>query len=447
MMMRWMISGAALLIFGLLLGTFHSTSERLGIPGAPDSAVNASNTVPTGGLGVPSKPLSPEEQLGQALVRWANAAVEAEKRGEHLGTSFWNKTPEDVLDALFNRFEEPFHAVALDRLAKALPKLESATDQVKAAALLHRYGKTIGTAFLRELAGKTEEGSSLAATVLAKTQDGPSIPVLVRRLTQFPWDQLGLTELEAIGAWSDPQLTRALIRRSERAESNRNRIARALVQHGVFDAWDGLPAATLEAMRSERIYRLDLEAVSARRGGRAATDWGDQLFSGLRRESTLPDTRILSSARLAGPIAGQESLERFLNEYIDHNTQWNAAYQEHVTAIKNGSKEWSFFGDSTYKEAGVSGALDLLAEWGGDRATEITYRHLETCLKGPHSPLTVETILSNLVRLDPQGVDARAAAMGIDPSAVASAKTIATLRPLPSELMPRQLPKSHSVFP
>ena len=447
MMMRWMISGAALLIFGLLLGTFHSTSERSGIPGSSDAAVNASNTVSTGGLGVPSKPLSPEEQLGQALVRWANAAVEAEKRGEHLGTTDWNKTPEDVLNAVFNQFEEPFPPLVLERLAQALPKLKLATDRVKAAALLHRYGNPIGTAFLRELAGKTEEGSSLAAAVLAKTQDGPSIPVLVRRLTQFPWDQLGLTELEAIGAWADPQLTRALIRRSERAEPNRAWIARALVQHGVFDAWDGLPAATLEAMRSERIDRLDLEAVSARRGGRAATDWGDQLFSGLRRESTLPDTRILSSARLAGPIAGQESLERFLNEYIDHNTQWNAAYQEHVTAIRNGSKEWSFFGDSTYKEAGVSGALDLLAEWGGDRATEITYRHLETCLKGPHSPLTVETILSNLARLDPQGVDARAAAMGIDPSAVASAKTIATLRPLPSELMPRQLPKSHSVFP
>lgn len=446
-MKKFWIPGAVLLVLGLLLATFRFRSARTEIPGSLESEVHASNLIPAGELGVPSKPLSPEEQLGQALVRWANAAVEAEKRGEHLGTTDWNKTPEDVLNAVFNQFEEPFPPLVLERVAQALPKLKLATDRVKAAALLHRYGNPIGTDFLRELAGKTEEGSSLAAAVLAKTQDGPSIPVLVRRLTQFPWDQLGLTELEAIGAWSDPQLTRALIRRSERAESNRNWIARALVQHGVFDAWDGLPAATLEAMRSERIYRLDLEAVSARRGGRAATDWGDQLFSGLRRESTLPDTRILSSARLAGPIAGQESLERFLNEYIDHNTQWNAAYQEHVTAIKNGSKEWSFFGDSTYKEAGVSGALDLLAEWGGDRATEITYRHLETCLKGPHSPLTVETILSNLARLDPQGVDARAPAMGIDPSAVASAKTIATLRPLPSELMPRQLPKNYSVFP
>lgn len=446
-MKKFWIPGAVLLVLGLLLATFRFRSARTEIPGSLESEVHASNLIPAGELGVPSKPLSPEEQLGQALVRWANAAVEAEKRGEHLGTSFWNKTPEDVLNAVFNQFEEPFPPLVLERVAQALPKLKLATDRVKAAALLHRYGKTIGTAFLRELAGKTEEGSSLAATVLAKTQDASSIPVLVQRLDQIPLHKLAIPELEAIGAWSDPQLTRALIRRSERAESNRNWIARALVQHGVFDAWDGLPASTLEAMRSDRIDRLDLEAVSARRGGRAAADWGDQLFSGLRRDSTLPDTRIFSSARLAGPIAGQESLERFLDGHIDHKIQWTTAYQEHVTAIRNGSKEWSIFTDTTHDDIGVLGALDLLAEWGGDRATEITYRHLETCLKGPHSPLTVETILSNLVRLDPQGVDARAAAMGIDPSAVASAKTIATLRPLPSELMPRQLPKSHSVFP
>ena len=84
---------------------------------------------------------------------------------------------------------------------------------------------------------------------------------------------------------------------------------------------------------------------------------------------------------------------------------------------------------------------------GGDRATETTYRFLEAYRKGPHAPLTTERILGALFRLDPQGLDARAAAMGIAPSTVASARSIAALRPLPINLMPRQLSKSHSVFP
>ncbi|MDH4373684.1 MAG: hypothetical protein QE510_09800 [Verrucomicrobiota bacterium] len=84
---------------------------------------------------------------------------------------------------------------------------------------------------------------------------------------------------------------------------------------------------------------------------------------------------------------------------------------------------------------------------GGDRATETTYRFLEAYRKGPHAPLTTERILGALFRLDPQGLDARAAAMGIAPSTVASARSITALRPLPIDLMPRQLSKSASVFP
>ena len=246
---------------------------------------------------------------------------------------------------------------------------------------------------------------------------------------------------------ANPQLTQALARRAERAEPNQAWVARALAQQGVFDAWDRLPSSSLESMRSFRTDLLDLEAVSARRGDHPAPDWGDRLFSGLLSDSTLPDDSILASARLAGPVAVRPSLERFLDGYIDHKTRWNAAYREHVTAIQNGTKEWSFFGDSLYKDRGVLDALDLLAEWGGDRATETTYRFLEAYRKGPHAPLTTERILGALSRLDPQGLDARAAAMGIAPSTVASARSIAALRPLPINLMPRQLSKSHSVFP
>lgn len=261
------------------------------------------------------------------------------------------------------------------------------------------------------------------------------------------WNQLEIPLLEALGAWANPQLTQALARRAERAEPRQAWVARALVQQGAFDVWDRLPSSSLEKMRSFPTDRLDLEAVSARRGNRPAPDWGDRLFSGLRRVGTLPDTGILTSARLAGPVAVQQSLERFLDGYIDHKTRWNAAYQEHVAAIQNGTKEWSFFGDATYNEPGVVGAVDLLSEWGGDRATETTYQFLETYQKGPHSPLTTERILGALARLDPQGLDARAAAMGIAPGTVASARSIAALRPLPIDLIPRQLSKSTSVFP
>ena len=443
----WILGGLVVLL-GLMWGTRRLMPLR---PGDSDETsgtqVNGSNAPAAEEAGHPTNPSSPEAQQTQALVRAANEAIEAEKRGEHLGSTPWNKTPEDVLDAVFNRFDEPFPPLVLERLATALINLKSPTDRVKAAALLHRYGNLAGTAFLREWAARTDEGSNLAATVLAKTQDAPSIPLLIRRLATVEWNQLEPPLLEALGAWANPQLTQALARRAERAEPNQAWVARALAQQGVFDAWDRLPSSSLESMRSFPSDRLDLEAVSARRGDHPAPDWGDRLFSGLRTDSTLPDTSILASARLAGPVAVRQSLERFLDGYIDHKTRWNAAYQEHVAAIQNGSKEWSFFGDGTYKDLGVLGAMDLLAEWGGDHTTETTYRFLEAYQKGPHSPLTTERILGVLARLDPQGLDTHAAAMGLAPGTVASARLITALRPLPIDLMPRQLSKSASVFP
>ena len=442
------ILGGLLLALGLMWGTRRLLPNR---PGASDEAsgaqINDSNGPATGEARHLTNPSSPEAQQIQALLRAANEAIEEQKRGVDLGTTPWNKTPEDVLDAVFNRFNEPFPPLVLERLAKALPNLKSPTDRVKAAALLHRYGSAAGTAFLREWASRTEEGSSLAATVLAKTQDAASIPLLVRRVDTVEWNQLEIPLLEALGVWANPQLTQALARRAERAEPNQAWVARALVQQGSVDAWDRLPSSSLETMRSFPTDRLDLEAVSARRGNRPAPDWGDRLFSALRQDGTLPDTGILSSARLAGPVAVRQSLERFLGGYTDHKTRWNAAYQEHAAAIQNGTKEWSFFGDAAYKDPGVLGAMDLLSEWGGDRATETTYRFLEVYREGPHSPRTVESILGALARLDPQGLDARAAAMGIAPGTIASARLIAALRPLPGDLVPRQLSKAATVFP
>jgi hypothetical protein len=442
------ILGGLLMAVGLMWGMRRLLPIR---PGASDEAsgapINASNAPTAGEATSPATAGSPGTPDIQALLRAAHEAIEAEKRGEDLGTTPWSKTPEDVLDAVFNRFDEPFQPLVLERLAKALPNLKSPTDRVKAAALLHRYGHAAGTAFLREWAARTEEGSSLAATVLAKTRDAASIPLLVQRLDTSEWNQLEIPLLEALGAWDHPQLNQALARRAARAEPNQAWVARALVTQGAFDAWDRLPASSLETMRSFPTDRLDLEAVSARRGNRPAPEWGDRLFAGLRQDSTLPDTGILGSARLAGPVAVQESLERFLNGYIDHKTRWNSTYQEHVAAIQNGTKEWSFLGDATYNEPGVIGAVDLLSEWGGDRATETTYRFLETYRKGPHSPRTVESILGALARLDPQGLDARAAALGIAPGTIAAARSIAALRPLPAELVPRQLAKTASVVP
>jgi len=447
-MNKFWILGGLLVALGLMWGTRRLLPDR---PGASDenssTRINVSNAPAAGEVGHPTNPSSLQARMIQALLRAANEAIEAEKRGEHLGTTSWNKTPEDVLNTVFNQFDEPFPPLVLERLAQALLNLKSPTDRVKAAALLHRYGNPAGTAFLREWAARTDEGSSLAATVLAKTQDVPSIPLLVQRLATVEWNQLAPPLLDALGAWANPQLTQTLARRSERTEPSQAWVARALAQQGVFDAWDRLPSSSLESMRSFRTDLLDLEAVSARRGDHPAPDWGDRLFSGLLSDSTLPDDSILASARLAGPVAVRPSLERFLDGYIDHKTRWNAAYREHVTAIQNGTKEWSFFGDSLYKDRGVLDALDLLAEWGGDRATETTYRFLEAYRKGPHAPLTTERILGALSRLDPQGLDARAAAMGIAPSTVASARSIAALRPLPINLMPRQLSKSASVFP
>ncbi len=64
----------------------------------------------------------------------------------------------------------------------------------------------------------------------------------------------------------EAQQTQALVHRAERAEPNQARVARALAQQGVFDAWDHLPSPSLESMRPFPTDRLDLEAVSARGG-------------------------------------------------------------------------------------------------------------------------------------------------------------------------------------
>lgn len=148
------ILGGLLVALGLMWGT-----RRL-LPNRPEASDEATSPATAGSPGTTDIP---------ALLRAAHEVIEAQKRGEHLGTTNWSKTPEDVLDAVFNRFDEPFQPLVLERLAKALPNLKSPTDRVKAAALLHRYGNAAGTAFLREWAARTEEGSSLAATVLAKT--------------------------------------------------------------------------------------------------------------------------------------------------------------------------------------------------------------------------------------------------------------------------------------
>lgn len=446
-MKKTWIPGGTLLASVLLCGIHPLLSGRPQGAGNPGAPRDASNAVAAGRAGSPTGSSHLDDRGIQTLLRAAHEAIEAGKRGEDLGTTPWSKTPEDVLDAVLNRFDEPFQPLALERLAKAMPNLKSPHDRVRAAALLHRYGNATGTAFLRERAAGTEEGSILAVTVLAKTRDVSSIPLLVHRLTTAEWRQLEIPLLEAVGAWAEPRLTQALTRRSERGEPNQAWIARTLVQQGIYGAWDRLPASTLETMRSFPTDQLDLEAVSVRRSGRPGPDWGDRLFSGLRQNSKLPHAGILSSARLAGPIAGRESLERFLNGYIDHKTRWNSDYRKHVTAIRNGSKEWSFFGDDTYNDAAVLGALELLAEWGGDHAAEIAHRFLETHLQGPHSAMTVETILGVLVRLDSKGLDARAAAMGITPGTLTAAKALSALRPLPVDLMPKQAKKSTPIFP
>ena len=64
----------------------------------------------------------------------------------------------------------------------------------------------------------------------------------------------------------EAQQTQALARRAERAEPNQAWVARALAQQGVFDAWDRLPSSSQESMRPFPTDRLDLEAVSVRRG-------------------------------------------------------------------------------------------------------------------------------------------------------------------------------------
>jgi hypothetical protein len=216
-MNKFWILGGLLVALGLMWGTRRLMPDR---PGASDenssTQVNVSNAPAAGEVGHPTNPSSLQARMIQALLRAANEAIEAEKRGEHLGTTSWNKTPEDVLNTVFNQFDEPFPPLVLERLAQALLNLKSLTDRVKAAALLHRYGNPAGTAFLREWAARTDEGSSLAATVLAKTQDVPSIPLLVQRLATVEWNQLAPPLLDALGAWANPQLTQTLARRSER---------------------------------------------------------------------------------------------------------------------------------------------------------------------------------------------------------------------------------------
>ena len=118
----------------------------------------------------------------------------------------------------------------------------------------------------------------MTATVLAKTQDAPSIPILVRRLANGEWNQLEPPLLEALGAWTNPQLTQALARRAERAEPNQAWVARALAPHGFFDAWDRLPPPSLEAVRSFPSDRLDLESVSRLRSGHPAPVLEDRPF-------------------------------------------------------------------------------------------------------------------------------------------------------------------------
>jgi hypothetical protein len=352
---------------------------------------------------------------------------------ETLGTGM--ESPEQFLAALFQTLEEPFSKDVLERLLRLFLETRNPAERLRMAALLHRYGMAQGTGYLLEVGRGEGDRVNVALAILALSRTPESMDSVVRWIEH---GELGAEFLSAVGEWRDPKITAALAKRFE-AEDHRNIVvAKALAQHGVFEAYQ---RATMDRPAGP-IPESESEAVAARMRNPGDGGLKGRVSQWARAGSGLDAAAVLDITRLAGEKAARNGVEQFLGEYSKELAQWNQEYAEFIRDLRSGAREWKPVTFDGIRFESAVGLASLLGEWGADEASaEAVYGLMDPYLQGRRTPESLEKLAIALVRLDPKGSEERLLGMGMDPEALRAAQALSSLRPLTRGLIPEQVTK------
>jgi hypothetical protein len=249
---------------------------------------------------------------------------------------------------------------------------------------------------------------------------------------------LGGEFLSAVGEWRDPRITTALSKRSEAEDHRSIVVAKALVQHDVFEAYH---RATMDQPKGP-ITSSEAEAVGARMGSLGVGGLNERVSAWARASSGLDAAAVLDITRLAGEKATRNGVEQFLGEYSKELARWNHEYAEYIRDLRSGAREWKPVTFDGVRFESAVGLASLLGEWGANPASaEVVYGMMETYLLGRRTPESMERLAMALVRLDPKGSEERLLGMGMDAEALRAAQGVIALRPLPRGWIPEQVTK------
>jgi hypothetical protein len=106
-------------------------------------------------------------------------------------------------------FDEPISVANIDALERAFPKIQKPDNRLQAAAVLYRYGRDAGRAYLLQHLNKYEDSTS--ATILAKNQEQD---YLSKVLEVFSKQEEPDAELvRALTEWNQPEVTDAILKK------------------------------------------------------------------------------------------------------------------------------------------------------------------------------------------------------------------------------------------
>ena len=354
---------------------------------------------------------------------------------ERAMASLRREDPEALAMSLLTSWNEPFSPELLALAAQRFGEAKNSYAKFQLAMLLHRYGKSAGTEFLRGTVRQAgSEYQETAAQALAMSRDRGSVGLLADHLRSSV-SGTPVNLLRELGTWREPELIEALKFAFHTSQPRSPAFAKALALMGEFGPVDGLAGDAW-------LYSPEYEkpALAIRRNSAANPGW----IAGLLGDSvpkTVPTEFLIDACRTAGAAAAAGPVESWLRQYASAQVRSNSDYREHIRAIRANEKEWSVFefDDRPFRLAVSS--IRLLGEWAQPSSAEAVYDYLGAYLAGKYSPAVVEQIIATTASVDPRNFESRLQALGIAIDAISTALAVAKLNPLPLQFLPRQISK------
>lgn len=358
---------------------------------------------------------------------------EADARGELLGGSA-TSTPEKLLYDILELRAEPYAPLVLDKMEESFA-LFNPDQKLKAAILLHRYHRKMGTDYLKELI-RTQTGKARtypAAAALAMARDPESIPLLKEVFASY----IGDPEFaSAIMKWKHPALIEAARELWGKPSAPQGIIAQVLAMAG--------DEAVLESLRTLLKHsgvvdpeNFIYEAALVRLGAENPEDFMQRMRDTAAKANRYMGSFLKQSMNFVGPDSGLDFVTQLAVKYAEARAEFGAKYEKYEAEVQAGlrSRLPSY---PRMEEMRFKDAIDILEEWKIPSSAEPVYKALEAAQGGVYVELFNRRIMKALVLLDPDNHEARFQALGFSAEEISAAQQLSKLNPIPHLFRPRQ---------